>query len=113
MSETIFHCPFCGEIMVKETTQDKKQNYWRCPGCESECWPNQEKLAYLREERSAKDAERRFALISRWHIGDPSYKPILPLVCVVDKGKGGSRSSGRKRKKPTSKSLSTERYVLN
>lgn len=71
------YCLDCGAPMK----YNKKMNFWRCPVCRGEWWPEEEKQEWQPP-----------ALVSRYG-GE-----VLPPVAIPKK-KGGSRKSGRKRKK--------------
>ena len=53
MGEKILFCPRCGEAMIKQS-----QDFWKCPKCGGEWWPDEDKLAYLEEERRAHNDPR-------------------------------------------------------
>lgn len=107
MGEEIFRCPICGEVFIRDP-----QGFWKCPRCGAELWPDESKLAYLEQERRSQEYEEKLIFISKHTLCRASFKPVLPPVCVVDWKKSGSRSSGRRRKKPSKSALMTERYQL-
>lgn len=110
MGEKILFCPRCGEAMIKQS-----QDFWKCPKCGGEWWPDEDKLAYLKEERRAREYDEQMWLVGRMGLCRAGYKPVLPYGYVKGTKKGGgSSSSGRKRKKANvNKPLMTERYMLN
>ena len=93
----------------------KNEDYWVCPKCSGEWWPDTDKLAYLDEERRAREYEEQMRMVSRIGLCRASYKPVLPYGYVPGTKKGGgSSAAGRKRKKnKVDKPLMTERYILN
>ena len=91
----IIHCsiPDCNEVMI----YDRQKEFWSCPRCGSEFWPNVRALnAIDRERKSAELAEEERQRV-RNMIGSWLYPD--PLPAGPPKPGGGSRSSGRKRKK--------------
>lgn len=74
-------CPTCGEPMRR----DRKFNFWKCPNCKGEWWPEDEP-----------DGNCSPALVSRYG-GE-----ILPIV-PIPKKRRGNRKSGRRRRKPVKK----------
>lgn len=107
MGEKILFCPRCGEAMIKQS-----QDFWKCPKCGGEWWPDEDKLACLEEERRAREYDERMRLISYVTLCRASFKPVLPPGPVPGYKKGGGKATGRKRKK-VNKPLMTERYMLN
>lgn len=75
-------CPDCGA----EMQYDKKFNFWKCPDCRGEWWP----------EEPDEEEDCSPVLVSRYG-GE-----VLPTV-PIPKKKHGNRKSGRKRKKPVKK----------
>lgn len=109
MIQEILWCPKCGEAMIQ-----KNQDYWKCPKCEGEWWPDENKLAYLEEERRAREHEEQMRMVSRYALCSASYKPVMPYGYVPGTGKGsGSKSAGRRKKKPQKPLASEQHLVLN
>ncbi len=87
-------CPIC------EATMDyfRKQNYWKCPVCGTEVWPDDVLLKEVaRKERELSSAEQLREQI-RWAVGGRVSDP-LPSG-PADKKKSSSKSGRRRKKKP-------------
>ena len=93
-SEKILFCPRCGEAMIRQS-----QDFWRCPKCGGEWWPDEDRLAYLDEERRAREFDERIRAVSWGALCRASYKPVRPYGYVKGAKKGGgNKASGRRRK---------------
>jgi uncharacterized Zn finger protein (UPF0148 family) len=105
--QEILHCPRCGEVMI----HDQKMGFWKCPNCGGEWWDDESKLALIREEEAdrARFSDERQRIL--WSLSR-CYNNPLPPIPIRDYRSSGSRSSGRKRKKPLPKLLHSERYIL-
>lgn len=85
-------CGICG-------TEMKFINpFWKCPVCKSEMWPDEARLSEIKKNISDQEAIAKIKERIRWSVGG-EYAEVLPPIVVVDPKSGGSRSSGRKRKK--------------
>jgi|GEM_PF-3026931 len=104
--EGTLYCPRCGEKMVYDP-----MDFWKCPRCGGEFWDDEEKLAEVQAQELAFAARGELREQLKWSLGK-RYTEVLPLEPVIDWRSRGSRKSGRKRKKPVFKPISTQRYML-
>lgn len=108
--DKIIKCPICNEVTIKDPVDG---DHWKCPKCGTEIWPDISKLSLIKAEAAAKMAREKLREQLRWSISK-RYTEVLPPVPVINPGSRGSRSSGRKRKKPRPHTaLITERYMIN
>lgn len=89
------NCVICDSEMIHY----KKENFYRCPVCHTEVWPDEERLKQIEREkkRIEKAEENRQRLLSM--VGTNLSAEVLPIY-PHPSGKGGGSKSGRKRKKP-------------
>lgn len=101
--EKLIRCPMCEEIMVK-----KNQEYWKCPDCGAEVWPDESKLAYIESKQKQATSMAQLNEQIRWCVGG-RYTEVKSMVPEVDRTKGGARVAGRKKIK---KDAVREKYWL-
>lgn len=93
-------CPVCREKKINiSMILDENKDFWRCPLCWTEVWPDENKLKELVQEIKSKILEKKMKEASKHSI----YPDPLPLVPIVDPSKRRSGKSGKSRKKQVNK----------
>jgi len=88
-------------ICNAELTYYKKENYYKCPVCFTEVWPDEERLKHLQKEKKRRETAEQDRERSKWRVGWDSRTEVLPIY-PYPSGKSSSRS-GKKRRKPPKK----------
>lgn len=96
----IIHCSIttCGEVMI----YDRQKEFWSCPRCGSEFWPNVRALSAIERERKSLERQEEERQRVRWMVGSWLYPDPLPAGRAKPGG-GGSKSGGRKKRKKVAK----------
>lgn len=95
-------CPICDALMKYES------NFWRCPTCKTETWPDEAKLAEIARMKKAEINEEEYKKKLRWSISMQKITPEpLPAGGGLP-GSSGSKSGKKRKKKPTVKNIYLE-----
>lgn len=97
----IIHCsiPDCREVMI----YDRQKEFWQCPRCGSEFWPNVRALNAIEQERKSLERQEEERQRVRSTLCRARLYPE-PLPAGPPKpGGGGSKSGGRKKRKKVTK----------
>ena len=89
-------CGICNYVMTHQ-----KENYYICPVCKSELWPDEIRLKEIEKEKKRIETAEEDRQRSLSRVGWDSRTEVLPAY-PHPSGKGGSKS-GRKSKNPKKK----------
>lgn len=94
----ILLCPIClskCEDVIMD--YDKEKNYYKCPYCKTETWPDNDRMDFMDEQKKMDDYIAQINEQARMAVGG-RYTDVKSMVPT--RGKGGGSSAGKKRKKP-------------
>ena len=86
-------CGICNYVMTHQ-----KENYYICPVCKSELWPDEERLKQIEKEKKRAETAEEDRQRSLSRVGWDSRTEVLPIY-PYPTGPGGSKSPGRKKSK--------------
>ena len=90
-------CPLCKGVYMK---YNKKYQFWSCPECHAEVWPDVDNIKKNQEQLEENRRIQEYRDFCKWAVGSVLHKEILSLVPVAIIK---SSKSGKKRKKPLKK----------
>ena len=97
----IIHCSIatCNEVMI----YDRQKEFWSCPRCGSEFWPNVRALTAIERERKSLERQEEERQRVRLHLCRARMYPDPLPAGRAKPGGGGSKSGGRKKRKKVAK----------